>query len=365
MSSPSSVIVPLVGSTSRRIALPVVDLPQPLSPTRPSVSPAARSNDTPSTACTVPTSRAEQPAAHRVVLDQRVDLEHGSRCSRLRHGPSPAACRRSSRRRNGPARLRPPADTRRGTARSHTGSAARTCSLPAMPISDGTTPGISVSRCGRAGLVRRAIEPRDRRHQPARIRMARPREQRLHRRLLDLAARVHHDHALRGLGDHAEVVRDEHDRGAGALLQLQHQVEDLRLDGDVERRRRLVGDQDRRRAGHRDRDHHALPHAAGELMRIFAGAPPRLGNLHEREHLDRPVERRAPRQMLVQGDALGDLPADGHHRIEARHRLLEDHADPVAANRAHRAPVRASAAPRRRSGCCRRRCGPPRAAPAA
>ena len=31
----------------------------------------------------------------------------------------------------------------------------------------------------------------------------------------------------------------------------------------------------RRRASHRDRDHHALAHAAGKLMRIFAGAPPR------------------------------------------------------------------------------------------
>ncbi len=51
-----------------------------------------------------------------------------------------------------------------------------------------------------------------------------------------------------------------------------------------------------------------------------------LRNPHEREHLDRAVERRAPRQVLVQRDGLGDLIADGHHRIEARHRLLEDHA---------------------------------------
>jgi hypothetical protein len=33
------------------------------------------------------------------------------------------------------------------------------------------------------------------------------------------------------------------------LLELDHQVEDLRLDGDVERRRRLVGDQHLRVAG--------------------------------------------------------------------------------------------------------------------
>ena len=68
-------------------------------------------------------------------------------------------------------------------------------------------------------------------------------EQRLDRRLLDLAAGIHHHHALGRLGDHAEVVGDQHDRGAGLLLEVEHQVEDLRLDGDVERRGRLVGDQ--------------------------------------------------------------------------------------------------------------------------
>ena len=50
-------------------------------------------------------------------------------------------------------------------------------------------------------LARRALqglaELRHRRQQAARIRMARRREQRVDRRLLDLAAGIHHDHALR------------------------------------------------------------------------------------------------------------------------------------------------------------------------
>ncbi len=66
--------------------------------------------------------------------------------------------------------------------------------------------------------------------------------------------------------------------GAELLLQLQHQVEDLRLDGDVERRGRLVGDQHARIAGQRDGDHHALAHAAGELMRILVEPPARVGD---------------------------------------------------------------------------------------
>src|SRR6185503_18402421 len=46
---------PAVGSIKRSRQRPTVDLPQPDSPTRPSVSPAKISNDTPSTARTTST----------------------------------------------------------------------------------------------------------------------------------------------------------------------------------------------------------------------------------------------------------------------------------------------------------------------
>ena len=73
----------------------------------------------------------------------------------------------------------------------------------------------------------------------------------------------------------AHVVRDEQDRRAVVALQPLHQLEDLRLDRHVERGRRLVGDQQRRVARERHRDHHALPHAARELVRVVVdrGAP--------------------------------------------------------------------------------------------
>jgi hypothetical protein len=55
MSWPSKTMLPAVGSSMRNTARPVVDLPQPLSPTSPRVSPRRRLNETPSTACTVAT----------------------------------------------------------------------------------------------------------------------------------------------------------------------------------------------------------------------------------------------------------------------------------------------------------------------
>ena len=62
MSCPSIRIAPEVGSTSRSTLRATVDLPQPDSPTSPSVSPTPTEKLTPSTACTVPTRRRSTPA---------------------------------------------------------------------------------------------------------------------------------------------------------------------------------------------------------------------------------------------------------------------------------------------------------------
>ena len=55
------------------------------------------------------------------------------------------------------------------------------------------------------------------------------------------------------------------------------QVEDLRLDGDVESRGRLVGDEQLRLAGQGHGDHHPLAQAAGELVGIGAQPLVRAG----------------------------------------------------------------------------------------
>ena len=61
---------------------PVVLLPQPLSPTTPSVSPAARSKLTPSTACTLSTVRLSSPPLIGKCLTRFLTFSSGSR-----HGP--------------------------------------------------------------------------------------------------------------------------------------------------------------------------------------------------------------------------------------------------------------------------------------
>ncbi len=73
---------------------------------------------------------------------------------------------------------------------------------------------------------------------------------------------------MRDVPHDAEIVRDEEIGEAQLRLQVGEEVEDLRLDRDVERRDRLVGDDELRREHERAGDRDALALAAGEHVRI-------------------------------------------------------------------------------------------------
>ena len=73
------------------------------------------------------------------------------------------------------------------------------------------------------------------------------------------------------------------------VAEVPHQVEDLGLDRDVERGRRLVGDQQLRLAGEGHRDHHALGHAARHLVRERLEPPLRVGDADHLEQLEGPL----------------------------------------------------------------------------
>ena len=101
-----------------------------------------------------------------------------------------------------------------------------------------------------------------------------------------------------------EVVRDEEVREVELLLQLLEQVDDLRLDRDVERGHRLVRDDevgiDRDRAGEAD----ALALAARELVRVAAG---RIGGqADDLQQVANPRVRLAPIRQTVRSERLAD-----------------------------------------------------------
>ena len=76
--------------------------------------------------------------------------------------------------------------------------------------------------------------------QRPRVRMAGLAEERLRRSALDDAAEVHDDDAVADVPDDAEIVADEQVGERKRALQLDEQVEHLRLDRDVERGDGLV-----------------------------------------------------------------------------------------------------------------------------
>ena len=61
-----------------------------------------------------------------------------------------------------------------------------------------------------------------------------------------------------------------------------------------------IGDQQLGPAGECDRDHHALAHAARELMRVLPRAPRRIGDAHFFQHCHRRLEGRITVQALMQ-----------------------------------------------------------------
>ena len=107
------------------------------------------------------------------------------------------------------------------------------------------------------------------------------------RALLHDLAGIHHRDAVADLDGDPDVVGDEDDGHAELALQLAQQQQDLDLHGGIERGGRLVRQQDLGPAGERQRDHRALAHAAGHLVRI--GIEPAFcgGNAHDLEHFQR------------------------------------------------------------------------------
>ena len=229
---PRTVASPSTNGSSPTIARPIVVLPEPDSPTRPTTSPGA----------TVSVDAVDGPERRRPaplrVLDG--DALRGRRPGRRSSATRPAV--------DVGARGSRSASNSFGTIDAEVGH--RRAAAPAC--------------------TRRVGEPNTWRDGPD----------------LDDPPALHHDHAVGQVGDDAHVVGDQQDAGVDAVAQVAHQLEDLGLHRDVERRRRLVGDEQRRVHRQRLGDHRALSLTARQLVRVRVDAPLRVGDLDELEQLD-------------------------------------------------------------------------------
>ena len=123
---------------------------------------------------------------------------------------------------------------------------------------------------------------------------------------------------------------DVDDRQLHLFLDVLNQFQDLGLNGHVQRRGRLVADQHVWIGRQGDGDDHALPHAAGQLMRIVLHALFSVGNAHQLQQLQRPVMRLLFAHAAVQDHTFHHLFADLHGRVQAGHGVLKHHGDVLA-----------------------------------
>ena len=145
-------------------------------------------------------------------------------------------------------------------------------------------------------------------------------------------SRIHHGDTVRRARHHAQIVRDENCRGVKLLLKPAQKVQNLRLNGHVQRRRRLVGKQNLCPRGKRDGKHRTLAHAAGEVVRIELHArvwAVDADQLHQLQHTR--AQRIAGNLRLVDQNRFGNLRADRHAGIERSHGVLKDHGKQPAA----------------------------------
>jgi hypothetical protein len=119
------------------------------------------------------------------------------------------------------------------------------------------------------------------------------------------------------------------------LLQADHEIEYLRLDGDVEGGGRFIRNQHLRVAREAHRDHGPLAHTAGELVRVLLRPPFGVSDTDVAQDLNSLLLRLALGDVLVDADGLADLVPDGEDGVEARHGVLEDHGDVVAPDLLH------------------------------
>ena len=136
-------------------------------------------------------------------------------------------------------------------------------------------------------------------------------------------AEIKHHYPVADVPHDGEIVRDEDQRQTHLGLQIHQQIDDLRLDRDIEGRDRLVADNQLRLVDDRPRDADALALPAGEFMRIavdLVGQEPHLG--HHRLH---PLLHLGLLEVGAEGDQrLGDDLTHGHARVQGSQRVLED-----------------------------------------
>ena len=138
---------------------------------------------------------------------------------------------------------------------------------------------------------------------------------------LDDLAEIHDRDPVGDMTDDSDIMGDEEVGQMQPALQLAQQIQDLRLDRDVQRRGRLVQHQEARLQRQRAGDGDALALAAGEFMGIAVEQLGPQADLLGKPHDAGLALGRA--QPVRHGQRLGDDAGHRHARIQRALRVLE------------------------------------------
>ncbi len=154
---------------------------------------------------------------------------------------------------------------------------------------------------------------------------------------LDNFAQIHHRHVIGNIFHDRQIVRDEQIGQRQSLLQLDQQIDDLRLNRNIERRNRLVEHDKPRIDSQRTGNAHPLPLTAGEFVRIAVDVAGIEADLPQR-FLDffQPLDLVA---HAMDDQAFFDDRADRHPRIERAEGILKHDLHVAAAMNAFRPAV--------------------------
>ena len=140
---------------------------------------------------------------------------------------------------------------------------------------------------------------------------------------LDDTAEVHHGDAIGDMFHHRQVVGDENHRELHLAREVAQEVQNLCLDGDVERGDRFIGDDELGLDGQCAGDGDALALATGKLVGIFAHEP--RGQTHFfHQRADRPGQVGLG-HFAMYLDRLGEHRVHRHAWVERGIWILKNH----------------------------------------
>ncbi|MNV37766.1 hypothetical protein D3C71_1292970 [compost metagenome] len=143
---------------------------------------------------------------------------------------------------------------------------------------------------------------------------------------LDGMTKIHHQHAVRNMLHHRQVVGDEDERQPHFPLQFLQQIDNLRLNRDVQRGNRFITNNQLRFQNQRTSNTDTLTLTARKFVRIAVNQVWQQADFHH-HRFDAIANFLTRHFRMIGAQRLGNNITDVHTRVQGRQRVLENHLD--------------------------------------